>query len=232
MNLHSSHHGKYWPAQLARLAHLVPWPHQPRRALLVPRPRWPRQALPVPWPCWPRQALLSSPVPLTCLAPHLVLLVRVVYLVRLTSLAHLSLVVVDVAHVLNPSTRTLSSSDADLFIVPGSKRFILSAQTPLIRVIIQDAIEGLRALMLFNNAFPSAAHAIEFVRDSLLAVADRYRPAASTIYGRLDKDEAYLSTMVRLVSELHYYFLFNMLLMLFVATSSNSIDPSRGQGAL
>src|SRR5216684_2309159 len=226
MNLYSGHHGKYWPPQLACLAHLVPWPHQPRWALLVPWPCWPCQALLAPRPCWPHQALLSPPVPLTCLAPHLALLVRVVYPVRLTSLAHLSLVVVDVAHVLNPSTRTPSSNDADLFIVLGSKRLILSAQTPLIWVIIQDAIEGLQGLMLFNHVFPSAAQAIEFVQDSLLVVADRYRPAASTIYGRLNKDEAYLSMMICLVSELHYYFPFNMLLMLFVATSLNSIDPS------
>jgi len=113
-----------------------------------------------------------------------------------------------------------------LFIVLGSKRLILSAQTPLIRVIIQDVIKGLRGLMLFNHAFPSAAQVIEFVWDSLLVVADRYRLAASTIYGRLNKDEAYLSMMICLVSELHYYFPFNMLLMLFVATSLNSIDPS------
>src|SRR5258708_21460703 len=192
MNLHSGHHGKYWPPPLACLAHLVPLPHQPCRALLVP------------WPCWPHQALLSPPVPLTCLAPHLALLVHVVYPVHLTSLAHLSLVVVDVAHVLNPSTCTPSSNDADLFIVPGSKRLILFAQMPLIQVIIQDAIEGLQGLMLFNHVFPSAAQVIEFVQDSLLVVANRYRPAASIIYGRLNKDKAYLSMMICLVSELHY----------------------------
>ena len=145
MNLHSGHHGKYWPPQLAHLAHLVPWPHQPHWALLVP------------WPCWPHQALLSPLVPLTYLASYLALLVHVVYPVHLTSLAYLSLVVVDIVHILNPSTCTPSSNDTDLFIVLGSKRLILSAQMPLIQVIIQDAIEGLRGLMLFNHAFPSAA---------------------------------------------------------------------------
>ena len=110
-----------------------------------------------------------------------------------------SAAVADVANISMHSTHTVSSSDTDLFIIPGSNKVNLSSQKPLIRVIVQDAIEELRALMLFSHAFPNATIAIGFVWESLLTVADKYRPAASAIHVRLGTDDRYMSMMVRMV---------------------------------
>jgi hypothetical protein len=73
-------------------------------------------------------------------------------------------------------------SNTDLYIVLGTNKVNLCAQKPLIWVIVQDAIEDLQALMLFNHPFPNAATAITFIWECLVDVADKYRPGASVIY--------------------------------------------------
>ncbi|KAH9177872.1 hypothetical protein EDB89DRAFT_2064251 [Lactarius sanguifluus] len=49
---------------------------------------------------------------------------------------------------------TVSRVDTDLVFVEGTTKIMLTSQRPLIRAIAQDAIENLRASMLFRNAFP------------------------------------------------------------------------------
>ena len=105
---------------------------------------------------------------------------------------NLNATVVDVVNVSNPPAPTLPSNDTDLIFVPGTNRLILSAQQPLIRVIIQDTIENLRAFLLFNHAFPVALQAIKFVRDSILLAAENYKPATSAIAARLNTNNDYL----------------------------------------
>ena len=81
-------------------------------------------------------------------------------------------------------------------------RLTLSAQKPLICVVVQDAIENLHASLLFEHAFPNAPTAIRVVRKCLLDAAERYKPGASAIHEQLMADEDYMTMMVHLVSEI------------------------------
>src|SRR6266849_5295600 len=138
-----------------------------------------------------------------------------------------TLVNVNTGNVSNPSTLALPSNDTDLYVVPGSNRLTLSAQKPLIWVIVQDAIEDLRASLLFDHAFPRGIDVLRLTRAALLAVAEKYKPGATAIYERLNTDEDYMARIAHLVNEILFLFLFifNTLLMLFVATSSSSTLP-------
>ncbi|KAN0105563.1 hypothetical protein V8E52_010914 [Russula decolorans] len=106
--------------------------------------------------------------------------------------------VVDIANVSTPPAPTLPSNDTDLIFIPGTNRLILSAQRPLIRVIIQDAIENLRVYLLFKNAFPRPVQSIKFIRDSIVAAAEKYQPGSSAIVARINANDHYLSLMTRL----------------------------------
>jgi len=83
----------------------------------------------------------------------------------------------------NPPAPTLPSNDTDLIFIPGTNRLMLSAQRPLIRVIVQDVIENIWASLLFNRAFPNAAEAINSIREALFTAAKKYRPGSSAIIG-------------------------------------------------
>ncbi|KAI9439729.1 hypothetical protein H4582DRAFT_2075103 [Lactarius indigo] len=62
-------------------------------------------------------------------------------------------------------------SNTDLSFAPGSTRLMLTAQRPLVRAVIQEAIENVRAAMMFNDAFPNLARAFTFIRDALITAA-------------------------------------------------------------
>ncbi|KAN0109142.1 hypothetical protein V8E52_009573 [Russula decolorans] len=112
--------------------------------------------------------------------------------------------VVDVANVSTPPAPTLPSNDTDLIFIPGTNRLILSAQRPLIRVIIQDTIENLRVYLLFKNAFPRPVQSIKFIRDSIVAAAEKYQPGSSAIVARINANDHYLSLMTRLAPNLTF----------------------------
>lgn len=84
-------------------------------------------------------------------------------------------------------------ADTDLCFAPGGTRVMLTLQRPLIRTVIQDAIEDLRASLTFNNAFPDSIVAISFIQHSLNSAAEKHCPAASSILRRLSHDERYVS---------------------------------------
>ena len=69
----------------------------------------------------------------------------------------------------------------------------------LIRVIIQDGIENLRANILFENGFPDMHIAIAYTRTSLLAAARSHYPGASFIHRHLLSDEDYMGHLIPLV---------------------------------
>ena len=81
-----------------------------------------------------------------------------------------------------PTLPLLPADETDLYIVLGTNRLSLSAQKPLIRVVMQDAIENLCASLLFEHAFPTAPTAIRVVWECLLAAAEQYRPGAAAIH--------------------------------------------------
>lgn len=69
---------------------------------------------------------------------------------------------------------------------------MLTIQRPLVRSIIQDAIENLWAALLFNNAFPDVCLALSLIKDCLFTAADLHKPAATDILERLKRDGDYL----------------------------------------
>ena len=89
--------------------------------------------------------------------------------------------------------------ETDLFYIPGTNRLTLSAQKPLIRVLVQDAIDDIRASLLFVHAFPEGLDKVALIRDALLAVAEKYEPGSTHIHERLVNDRVYMAEMGRLV---------------------------------
>lgn len=90
-------------------------------------------------------------------------------------------------------------ADTELQFIPGSVKITLTAQRPLVRVVIQDAMELVHADMLFNCAFPDPAVTLVAIKTSLLTAASRY-PGAVSIYRRLMCDEWYIEKITPLVS--------------------------------
>lgn len=86
----------------------------------------------------------------------------------------------------------------NLCTVPGTNRVTLSVQVPLMRVIIQDTFEHVRAFILFDHAFPDPTLTATVVRNALVSAANSHRPAASCIDNRLRCDDTYLFQMSRL----------------------------------
>ncbi|KAH9162079.1 hypothetical protein EDB89DRAFT_1913474 [Lactarius sanguifluus] len=69
---------------------------------------------------------------------------------------------------------TVSHVDTDLVFVEGTTKIMLTSQRPLIRAIVQDAIENLRASMLFCNAFPDVTIAFALSRDTLITATETH----------------------------------------------------------
>ena len=92
--------------------------------------------------------------------------------------------------------------ETDLHIIPGTNRIALTGQQPTVRMVIGEAIENVWVSLLFVDAFPDAARTHEFIRDGLLTAAARQGPAAAAILKRLREDDAYLSTISPLVSNI------------------------------
>jgi hypothetical protein len=90
--------------------------------------------------------------------------------------------------------------DTDLIYIPGSKKIMLTIQKPLIRMVIQDAFENLRASLLFEHAFPDPHLTVLFVRKNLIGAARSHLPRTVDVHKRLLIDDDYLGSLLRLVS--------------------------------
>ena len=77
---------------------------------------------------------------------------------------------------------------------------MLRHQRPLIRKVIIDAIENVRASVLFNNAFPDMTLSITFVREALITAVEGHRPGSDRIRQRLMQDKDYFGKIAPLVS--------------------------------
>ncbi|KAI9429942.1 hypothetical protein BJY52DRAFT_1200336 [Lactarius psammicola] len=88
--------------------------------------------------------------------------------------------------------------DTDLIFADGSTKLMLTNQRPLIRVIVQDAIENLRASLLFQNAFPDANVAFTLTRDALGVAAENHKPGGAIVQWRLQADDEYMARLVSL----------------------------------
>jgi len=76
---------------------------------------------------------------------------------------------------------------------------MITIQCPLMRTIIQDAIEILRASLMFENAYPDGVHTCAFVQCSLVTAAQKRCPATSSIHTHLLQDEEYISKIIPVV---------------------------------
>ena len=102
------------------------------------------------------------------------------------------------ANAAGPSQSTWPS-ETDLFFPQGSNRLSLSFQSPLIRLVVQDAINHVQASLLLDNAFPEGMKKIKLVHGCLLAAAVKHRPSLSAVHGRLLGDSDYATLMIRMV---------------------------------
>ena len=81
----------------------------------------------------------------------------------------------------------------------GSSKVMLTLQRPLLCGVIQDAIDNMRASLLFDNALPDATLSLQFARDSLTTAAQGCCPEAAVICHRLQEDVEYFNQLVPLV---------------------------------
>lgn len=100
------------------------------------------------------------------------------------------------------STPVLWPSETNL-VFTGRNRLSLTNQSPLIRALLHDTFEGVRAFLLFDHSFPDAVAIPGVLKDCLLtAASESHNPMAPYIHARLTKDEEYMCQLGRLVSAL------------------------------
>ena len=122
--------------------------------------------------------------------------------ILIVTLNEAALLLPTVRHTQDGVTPPSWPSETDLRVIPGTNRIALTGQQPTVRMIIGEAIENVRVSLLFVDAFPDTARTHEFIREGLLTAAARQGPVAATIHKRLREDEAYLSTISPLVSNI------------------------------
>ncbi|KAH9014577.1 hypothetical protein EDB83DRAFT_2321461 [Lactarius deliciosus] len=87
-------------------------------------------------------------------------------------------------------------ADTDLVFGLGSKKVMLTLQFPLVRAVLQDAFEYMRAYLVLTDAFPDTTDAISFARDSLITAAESHQSDAAIICERLQHDAKYLAHLL------------------------------------
>ncbi|KAH9039951.1 hypothetical protein EDB84DRAFT_1436917 [Lactarius hengduanensis] len=107
------------------------------------------------------------------------------------------------AHRLREDVRIQSppkwAAETEIQFMPGTNRVVLTTQGTLLRTVIQDAFEYLRAAILFQHAFPDAALPLSYVHDTLITAARQCGPAAASIYTRMLNDTEYFTKIVPLL---------------------------------
>jgi hypothetical protein len=89
--------------------------------------------------------------------------------------------------------------DMELIYVAGTTKVMLTAQCPVMRMVIQDAFENVRASLLFDCALPDASVIPSIIREALIVAARSNMPQALNIHGRLVMDEVFVAKLSRLV---------------------------------
>lgn len=112
-------------------------------------------------------------------------------------------------------------AETDLLLVSGSNKVMLTVQRPLMRAVLQDTFERIRAAMVFKTAFPNVFETIDMITDNLIIAAEK-NERATNIYNRLVIDGDYTTNMSRLVS----LWIRKAMLMLFTLFSAPRSHPS------
>jgi len=89
--------------------------------------------------------------------------------------------------------------DTDLVFSPGSTKLSLLNQRPIVRAVIQEGIENLRAALMFTDGFPGLCSTLTLVKDSLFTAAMHHKPGATEMLDRLTRDQEYLLKITPLV---------------------------------
>ena len=126
-------------------------------------------------------------------------------------------------------TQVVGSADTDIMFIPSTNKITLTNQHPLLRAVIQEAFENLRASLLFNHGFPNANVTPSLIRVSLIAAAETHSPKASQIHLHLLNDHEY---MEKNDSPCKFYDIEITLLTDFSATRSYSPLPRGDQRLL
>ncbi|KAH8978804.1 hypothetical protein EDB86DRAFT_3090016 [Lactarius hatsudake] len=105
----------------------------------------------------------------------------------------------------------ISHVDTDLVFVGNTTKIMLTftitwiiletglSQHPLIRAIVQDAIENLRASILFVNTFPDATVAFTLTKDALITATENHGHGGGIVQRRLQVDDEYLTKLISLI---------------------------------
>ena len=70
-------------------------------------------------------------------------------------------------------------ADTDLVLAAGSSKLSLLAQRPIVCAVIQEAIDNLRAALVFTNAFLDICNTLMLIKDCLLDAALRLKPGTT-----------------------------------------------------
>lgn len=105
----------------------------------------------------------------------------------------------EAGHTAPKSPVPISRADTDLVFPNGSTKLMLTHQRSIVRGIVHDAIDILRAFLLFRNAFPDVPTAISFAREPLSVAAGGYQPGGLLVRNRLQEDDEYALKLISLV---------------------------------
>ncbi|KAH8980460.1 hypothetical protein EDB92DRAFT_1974433 [Lactarius akahatsu] len=92
----------------------------------------------------------------------------------------------------------VTCAHTDLVFPDGSTKLLLRHQQPVIRTIVQKAIENLRATLIFQDAFPDGSVAFAFSKDALSAAAVSHKLGRAIVQHRLEVDDEYVAKLVSL----------------------------------
>ncbi|KAH9164044.1 hypothetical protein EDB89DRAFT_1912379 [Lactarius sanguifluus] len=81
---------------------------------------------------------------------------------------------------------------------PGASKLLLTSQQSLVRNVVQESIENVRASLMFSHAFPDGTLALTFIKDGLINAAEKHKPGAADIKRRLEQDQDYLAKISQL----------------------------------
>lgn len=87
----------------------------------------------------------------------------------------------------------------ELLFAPGSSKIKLTLQYPLVRLVLQDAIDHMRAHLVLTNAFPDPGAALTFARDSLMTAVEDRQPDTRILCQRFQDDIEYFAQIIPIV---------------------------------
>ncbi|KAH9164868.1 hypothetical protein EDB89DRAFT_1911836 [Lactarius sanguifluus] len=90
-------------------------------------------------------------------------------------------------------------ADTDLLFATGSSKIKLTLQHPLVRLVLQDAIDHMRAHLVLINAFPDPGATLAFARDSLMTAVEDCQPDTKILCQRFQDDIEYLTRVIPVV---------------------------------